>query len=501
MRRTGLLALTLYGSLYLASFVTRVEQPVSCQTPAGCPVNTGRHWPKGKVVKYRLDGLNATSLISASTAKDLARQAFGNWSLANQANDSNVTFQEAQPGEAAQITVNTATSRIMSGTRDVKAEVAIVPDSSSGGISSAIIRIDLNNEGHPRLSECGGAPPEGLSCQFFDPFAPNLETAIIRSIMHEIGHTMGLENVTGGPVGLSLMGGAYSPNDCVRFSVGAPCISARPAGGQFPSPCDIAAINGVYAPAPTPPPGGGGPGPEPPPPPPPDPPGYIDGDGDGYYAWPYGSDCNDFSWYIHPNMTHEEKCETYYGIFGGQVSDVDCDGWDDYDECVSTGGRMLDPWLDYEGSPPGGETFASGHTLSLQSWSGLYVVAEGGGGGDVNANRSVASTWETFTLVDINGGVLNDGDSIGLQTVSGLYLQAVNTGNGIMAASGQGLWSWETFIVLNLDRPGDVIRPEDQIALMSLSNYYVCAEGGGGAEVNVNRTAIGPWETFRIRRQ
>jgi hypothetical protein len=28
--------------------------------------------------------------------------------------------------------------------------------------------------------------------------------------------------------------------------------------------------------------------------------------------------------------------------------------------------------------------------------------------------------------------------------------------------------------------------------------YYVVAEGNGGGEVNCNRTAIGPWETFTL---
>jgi len=41
---------------------------------------------------------------------------------------------------------------------------------------------------------------------------------------------------------------------------------------------------------------------------------------------------------------------------------------------------------------------------------GKYVVAENGGGGVVNANRDSASTWETFSLYDLNGGALVSGD-------------------------------------------------------------------------------------------
>nr|WP_253910474.1 M12 family metallopeptidase [Pyxidicoccus fallax] len=36
------------------------------------------------------------------------------------------------------------------------------------------------------------------------------------------------------------------------------------------------------------------------------------------------------------------------------------------------------------------------------------------------------------------------------------------------------------------------------INLRSSGGYYVVAEGGGGAAVDVNRTAVGPWERFRL---
>src|SRR5262245_32839449 len=34
------------------------------------------------------------------------------------------------------------------------------------------------------------------------------------------------------------------------------------------------------------------------------------------------------------------------------------------------------------------------------------------------------------------------------------------------------------------------------VSLRSINDYYVAAEGGGGAEVNANRAGIGPWEQF-----
>lgn len=41
--------------------------------------------------------------------------------------------------------------------------------------------------------------------------------------------------------------------------------------------------------------------------------------------------------------------------------------------------------------------------ISLLSAHNTYVVAEGGGGGDINANRPVAASWETFDLCDVFG--------------------------------------------------------------------------------------------------
>src|SRR5262245_26708145 len=43
---------------------------------------------------------------------------------------------------------------------------------------------------------------------------------------------------------------------------------------------------------------------------------------------------------------------------------------------------------------------------------GKFVVAENNGGGAVNADRDVASTWETFKLYDLNAGELTSGDEI-----------------------------------------------------------------------------------------
>ena len=47
---------------------------------------------------------------------------------------------------------------------------------------------------------------------------------------------------------------------------------------------------------------------------------------------------------------------------------------------------------------PGG-LIASGDRVGLRAANGHYVVAEGGGGDVVNADRTALGPWETFTIV------------------------------------------------------------------------------------------------------
>jgi RHS repeat-associated protein len=134
--------------------------------------------------------------------------------------------------------------------------------------------------------------------------------------------------------------------------------------------------------------------------------------------------------------------------------------------------------------------------VHLRVASGQYVVAEGGGGGAVNADRWVTGSWETFTLEDLNGGVLQDGDPVAFRTSAGYYLQAVSGGGGTMLAPAQSVGAWETFTILNLAQVGAPIENDAAIALLSSGSYYACAENGGGSVVNVNRSVVGAWETF-----
>ncbi len=147
-------------------------------------------------------------------------------------------------------------------------------------------------------------------------------------------------------------------------------------------------------------------------------------------------------------------------------------------------------------------------SMSIRTNAGNYVTAEGNGGGSVVANRWAIGPWETFTMNVIGGGTLKDGSDVTIKTSSGWYFSALYGGGYSMLADKTAIGPWETFRVYKIynwyDPYGPEIADGEQFALVARSTgttYYATAEGGGGSVVNVNRTALGPWETFAFVRQ
>lgn len=137
------------------------------------------------------------------------------------------------------------------------------------------------------------------------------------------------------------------------------------------------------------------------------------------------------------------------------------------------------------------------YDINLQANNGQYVVAEGNGGGTINANRSNAGGWETFKMVDLNGGQLVSGDKVGFSTSSDYFFRAEGGGGSTMDATARTMGVWETFTVEKAG--GGVISNNNQIYLRTWNGKnFVVAEGGGGGVVNANRTAAYAWETFNL---
>ena len=133
--------------------------------------------------------------------------------------------------------------------------------------------------------------------------------------------------------------------------------------------------------------------------------------------------------------------------------------------------------------------------VNLKTHNGMFITAENGGNGTIVANREKAREWETFTIVDLNQGLLMSGDQVHLKTYSrNSYVSA--SGNGLNASKSKPAQA-ETFTILKLRGSGPIVFG-DKIALMTSQNRYVVAEGGGGEKVNADRTTASVWETFTI---
>ena len=135
--------------------------------------------------------------------------------------------------------------------------------------------------------------------------------------------------------------------------------------------------------------------------------------------------------------------------------------------------------------------------VHLAAMNGQFVVAEGAGGGAVNADRDGAGPWETFTMVDLNGGALSHGDPVRLRTWNSTnYLIAYP--NGALDARSTNAGAWEVFTLERRDGAGPV-REGDRVGLRSAHQLWIVAEGGGGQVVNADRGAFGAWEEFVLR--
>lgn len=122
--------------------------------------------------------------------------------------------------------------------------------------------------------------------------------------------------------------------------------------------------------------------------------------------------------------------------------------------------------------------------VSLQSWNGKYVCADGGGGGEVLANRSEIDEWATFDLVDRND------NRISLQAKNGDYVCAEGGGGREIIASRTKFSDWETFA---LDKLGD-----DRVRLRVAFGQYISVEDDMRGEVVARRNVPHERTVFKL---
>ncbi|HET6978695.1 MAG TPA: hypothetical protein VFI24_20355 [Pyrinomonadaceae bacterium] len=141
-------------------------------------------------------------------------------------------------------------------------------------------------------------------------------------------------------------------------------------------------------------------------------------------------------------------------------------------------------------------------TYSFRTANGTrYLNAPNGGGGDFNATTAFISPLTSqFKIIDVNGGSLMSGDTVHIQTSKNYYLMAFGGGGGDVATSG---WAqaFETFRIIKVGGTGQIGNGSSVALLGPNGIHYLVAENGGGGTVNCNSTTIGPWETFTLVQQ
>jgi hypothetical protein len=140
--------------------------------------------------------------------------------------------------------------------------------------------------------------------------------------------------------------------------------------------------------------------------------------------------------------------------------------------------------------------------ITLRSYNNYYLCAENGGGADVNVNRTSAGSWETFRIIDFNGGDLCNGDEVNIVTSDGAhYIRAVNGGGSTVDAVASAPYGWETLTIFKDfgTQNSGVIHSGDGVFFKTFATeYWITAQNGGGGAVSATRTIGGNWERFTI---
>jgi hypothetical protein len=122
-------------------------------------------------------------------------------------------------------------------------------------------------------------------------------------------------------------------------------------------------------------------------------------------------------------------------------------------------------------------------STTLKASGGLYLCAEGGGGGIAIANRPEAGPWETWTVVTYDDG------RVSLQAHDGRYLTAELDGSVAVRATESGDWERFVFEVRDVG-----------VAFRSFHGTYLQAPNGGGDQpvrcVGDDPNLPGEWEFF-----
>ena len=134
---------------------------------------------------------------------------------------------------------------------------------------------------------------------------------------------------------------------------------------------------------------------------------------------------------------------------------------------------------------------------TIRAFDGHYLSAIGGGGRTtdvIETNRTVPSTWETFTIVNSFDGA--SPPHYGIRTTNGNYLTAVGGGGrttDVIHSDATLLQAWEKFTFNSLGYGWYDIQ--------TIDGHYVTAVGAGGRTtdtIHTDATRVGSWEKFYV---
>jgi len=157
---------------------------------------------------------------------------------------------------------------------------------------------------------------------------------------------------------------------------------------------------------------------------------------------------------------------------------------------------MMEAWNPNAAPPPPPPPPAPARA-SFQTVTGNYMSAHAGG---LDATGTYVGSNEGFEMTDLNGGDLRSGDDINLKTNLGQYVVAEYGGGNEVNANRPVAAQWERLRIVEIGGDG-IIQDGDRVAFRTYDGqHYLIAENGGGANVTANSTIPGYFESFIYRK-
>ncbi|HMK55914.1 MAG TPA: hypothetical protein VK448_04695 [Dissulfurispiraceae bacterium] len=149
------------------------------------------------------------------------------------------------------------------------------------------------------------------------------------------------------------------------------------------------------------------------------------------------------------------------------------------------------------------DEITSGYTVLLRASNGKFLTV-GSDGKLLATGTETDNDLFTIELLDtFESSRLLDRNLIAMRaTANGKLVCSEGGGGKELVANRDAIGPWETFMIRKLEQYPVAKYPDinfgDKVALRANSGPFVCAEGGGDREVVANRWRVGRWETFII---